>query len=46
MGEWSLNIVIALMGLLVDVTGRHDYLAMVYPLRALIPCVLVVLLIF
>ncbi len=46
MEKWSLNIVIALMGLLVDVTGRHDYLAMVYPLRALILCILVVVLIF
>ncbi len=45
MEKWGINIIIALMGLLVDVTGRHDYLAMVYPLRALILCVLVVVLI-
>ena len=45
MEKWGINIIIALAGLLVDVTGRHDYLAMVYPLRALILCVLVVVLI-
>ena len=45
MDKWSINIVIASMGLLIDVTGRHDYLAMVYPLRALVLCVLVVVLI-
>ena len=45
MEKWGINIVIALTGMLIDVTGRHDYLAMVYPLRALILCVLVVVLI-
>ncbi len=43
--KWGTNILIALLGLSVDLTGRHDYLAMVYPLRALILCVVVVVLI-
>ena len=45
MEKWGINIIIALIGLLVDLTGRHDYLAMVYPLRALILCVVVAVLI-
>ena len=45
MEKWGINIVIALLGVAVDVTGRHDYLAMVYPARALILCVAVVVLI-
>ena len=45
MEKWGINVIIAAIGLVVDVTGRHDYLAMVYPLRALILCVLVVILI-
>lgn len=45
MEKWGINIAIALIGLVVDITGQHDYLAMVYPLRALILCVVVVLLI-
>ena len=45
MEKWSINILITLIGLGVDLTGRHDYVAMVYPLRALILCVVVVLLI-
>jgi uncharacterized membrane protein YkvI len=45
MEKWGINVVIALVGLLVDITGRHDYLAMVYPLRALILCTIVVVLI-
>lgn len=45
MEKWGINIIIALVGLVVDITGRRDYLAMVYPLRALILCVLVVVLI-
>ena len=40
-----MNVVIALIGVVVDITGQHDYLAMVYPLRALILCVVVVVLI-
>ena len=45
MEKWGINVIIALIGVLVDITGRHDYLAMVYPLRALILCVVVVVLI-
>lgn len=45
MEKWGINVVIALIGVVVDVTGRHDYLAMVYPLRALILCIVVVMLI-
>lgn len=42
-GSWSTNVLAALIGVLIDVTGaRHDYLAMLYPLRALILCVVVV----
>lgn len=40
--KWSINILIALLGLAVDLTGKRDYLAMIYPLRALILCLLVV----
>jgi hypothetical protein len=43
--KWGINVIIALIGVVVDITGRHDYLAMVYPLRALILCVVVVVLI-
>jgi uncharacterized membrane protein YkvI len=45
MEKWGINVIIALIGVVVDITGRHDYLAMVYPLRALILCVVVVVLI-
>jgi len=45
MEKWGINVIIALIGVVVDITGRHDYLAMVYPLRALILCVVVVALI-
>lgn len=45
MEKWGINIVIALIGVVVDITGRHDYVAMVYPLRALILCIVVVTLI-
>ena len=44
--KWSINILITLIGLAVDLTGKQDYLAMVYPLRAFILCLLVVGLIF
>ncbi len=40
--KWGINVLITLMGLVVDLTGKRDYLAMVYPLRALILCLLVV----
>ncbi len=40
--KWGINVLITLIGLVVDLTGKRDYLAMVYPLRALILCLLVV----
>ncbi len=43
--KWAINVFIALIGLAVDITGQHDFVAMVYPLRAFILCVLVVILI-
>lgn len=45
MDKWATNVLIALLGIAVDVTGRHDYLAMIYPLRALLLCLVVVMLI-
>lgn len=45
MEQWGVNVIIALIGIVVDITGPHDYLAMIYPLRALILCVVVVVLI-
>jgi hypothetical protein len=40
---WSVNALAALMGMVVDVTGaHHDYLAMLYPLRAFVLCLVVV----
>jgi len=45
MEKWGINVMIALIGVVVDITNGHDYLAMVYPLRALILCVVVVALI-
>ena len=44
--KWSINVLITLIGLAVDLTGKRDYLAMIYPFRALILCLLVVGLIF
>lgn len=44
--KWITNILITLVGLVVDLSGKRDYLAMIYPLRALILCTLVVALIF
>ncbi len=43
--KWGVNVIIAFLGTIIDITGRHDYLAMVYPLRALVLCVVVVVLI-
>lgn len=40
--KWSLNVLITLIGLAVDLTGKRDYLAMIYPLRALVLCLAVV----
>jgi hypothetical protein len=42
---WSINAVAALIGVTIDLTGAHpDYIAMLYPLRAFILCVTVVVL--
>ncbi len=43
---WSVSAVAALIGIVIDVTGaRHDYVAMLYPLRAFTLCVIVVVLV-
>lgn len=43
---WSITAVAALIGVVIDLTGtRHDYLALLYPLRAFILCVTVVALV-
>jgi hypothetical protein len=39
---WSVNAVAALIGVVIDGTGRHDYVAMLYPLRAFLLCLMVV----
>ena len=44
--KWLINILITILGLLVNLSGKRDYLAVVYPLRALVLCTLVVVLIF
>jgi hypothetical protein len=43
---WSVNAVAALIGLTLDLTGIHDYLAMLYPLRAFILCMIIALLVW
>ena len=43
---WSVDAVATLIGVVVDVTGKHDYLAMLYPLRAFLSCTLIVALIW
>lgn len=41
--SWSINALAALIGVVIDLTGaRHDYLAMLYPLRAFTFCMVVV----
>jgi hypothetical protein len=45
MDKWGVNALIALIGVFVDITGPRDYLAIVYPLRALVLCVVVIALI-
>jgi hypothetical protein len=35
----------ALIGVVIDVTGSHDFVAMLYPLRAFILCVIIVVLV-
>jgi uncharacterized membrane protein YkvI len=42
---WGINAVAALVGVMLDVTGSHDYVAMLYPLRAFLLCVAIVVLI-
>jgi uncharacterized membrane protein YkvI len=42
---WSITAVAALIGVVIDVTGSHDYLAMLYPLRAFILCMIIVVLV-
>lgn len=42
---WSINAVAALIGVMLDVTGSHDYVAMLYPLRAFLLCVMIVVLV-
>jgi hypothetical protein len=42
---WSITAVAALIGVVIDVTGRHDYMAMLYPLRAFILCMIIVVLV-
>ena len=42
---WSITALAALIGVVIDVTGRHDYVAMLYPLRAFLLCVLIVVLV-
>lgn len=39
---WSVNALAALIGVLVDVSGRRDFVAMLYPLRAFLLCLVVV----
>lgn len=39
---WSVNAVAALIGVVIDATGRHDFVAMLYPLRAFLLCLMVV----
>jgi hypothetical protein len=42
---WSITAVAALIGVVIDVTGSRDYLAMLYPLRAFVLCVIIVVLV-
>jgi hypothetical protein len=42
---WTINSSIGLVGVVTDLTGTRDYLAMIYPLRAFLLCALVVVLI-
>jgi hypothetical protein len=42
---WSVNAVAALIGVVIDVTGAHDYVAMLYPLRAFLLCMIIVVLV-
>jgi hypothetical protein len=42
---WSINAIAALIGVIIDITGSHDYIAMLYPLRAFILCMIIVALV-
>ena len=42
---WSLNAIAALIGVVIDITGTHDYVAMLYPLRAFLLCMIIVVLV-
>lgn len=42
---WSINAVAALIAVVIDITGSHDYVAMLYPLRAFILCMIIVALV-
>ena len=42
---WSVNAIAALIGVVIDITGSHDYIAMLYPLRAFILCMIIVALV-
>ena len=42
---WGINAIAALIGVVIDITGSHDYIAMLYPLRAFILCMIIVALV-
>jgi hypothetical protein len=42
---WSVNALAALIGVAIDATGSHDYVAMLYPLRAFLLCMIIVALV-
>jgi hypothetical protein len=42
---WSVNALAALIAMAVDATGGHDFVAMLYPLRAFILCMTIVVLV-
>lgn len=42
---WSINAAAALIAIVIDITGSHNYIAMLYPLRAFILCTTIVVLV-
>lgn len=42
---WSINALAGLLGVILDITGTHDYMAMLYPLRAFLLCMVIVTLV-
>ncbi len=42
---WAINALAALLGVVIAVTGSHDYVAMLYPLRAFLLCTIIVALV-